>query len=218
MGRSTLRCVSWLHHRHSSDVAPLALANPRGTSDLKKKISTYWWFYVHYFYISNKDLLHSLCWWKIKAITAVEEFDAVVIFFRWLDYCAVLPDQSGGETRRAHPGAGIRSEAAGKLAAEAQHAAAQQRHAVPAASRRPWRTQWVAAHSATSDLLPAEVPIKLRVVSRRSKEQDSSFLMGGAGSSTCTQLLILLSHIWISGNISYLVRILLCLRPFIWNN
>lgn len=61
----------------------------------------------------------------------------------WLLACVVVSDQSGGETRWADPGAGISSEAAGKLTAEAQHAAAQQRHAVPAASRRPGHTQWV---------------------------------------------------------------------------
>lgn len=50
-------------------------------------------------------------------------------------------DQPGGEARRAHPGPGVGSEAEGQLPAEAQHAASQQRHAVPAAPRRPRRAQ-----------------------------------------------------------------------------
>ena len=53
----------------------------------------------------------------------------------------VIADQPGGEARGAHPGPGVRSEAKGELSAETQHAAAQQRHAVPAAARRPRRTQ-----------------------------------------------------------------------------
>lgn len=53
----------------------------------------------------------------------------------------VISDQPGGEARGADPGAGVSSEAAGKLAAETQHAAAQQRHAVPAAARWPGHTQ-----------------------------------------------------------------------------
>lgn len=53
----------------------------------------------------------------------------------------VISDQPGGEARGAHPGAGVSSEAAGQLAAETQHAAAQQRHAVPAAARWPGHAQ-----------------------------------------------------------------------------
>lgn len=53
----------------------------------------------------------------------------------------VLADQPGGEAHGAHPRPGVGSEAEGQLPAEAQHAAAQQRHAVPAAARRPRRTQ-----------------------------------------------------------------------------
>lgn len=53
----------------------------------------------------------------------------------------VIADQPGGEARGADPGAGVSSEAAGQLAAETQHAAAQQRHAVPAAARWPGHTQ-----------------------------------------------------------------------------
>lgn len=53
----------------------------------------------------------------------------------------VISDQSGGEARRAYPEPGVRFEAEGQLAAENQHATAQQRHAVPAAPRWPRRTQ-----------------------------------------------------------------------------
>lgn len=53
----------------------------------------------------------------------------------------VITDQPGGEARGAYPGPGVSSEAEGQLPAETQHAAAQQRHAVPAAARRPGRTQ-----------------------------------------------------------------------------
>lgn len=62
----------------------------------------------------------------------------------WSLGCCVVSDQPGGETRGADPGAGISAEAAGKLTAEAQHAAAQQRHAVPAAPCWPRHSQWVA--------------------------------------------------------------------------
>lgn len=58
----------------------------------------------------------------------------------WFVVC-VISDQPGGEARGADPGAGISSEAAGQLAAETQHAAAQQRHAVPAVACWPGRTQ-----------------------------------------------------------------------------
>lgn len=57
-----------------------------------------------------------------------------------LNMC-VIPDEPGGEARGADPGPGVSSEAEGQLAAETQHAAAQQRHAVPAAARRPRRSQ-----------------------------------------------------------------------------
>lgn len=53
----------------------------------------------------------------------------------------VISDQPGGEARGADPGAGVSAEAAGQLAAETQHAAAQQRHAVLAAARRPRHAQ-----------------------------------------------------------------------------
>lgn len=53
----------------------------------------------------------------------------------------VIADQPGGEAHGAHPRPGGGSEAAGQLPTEAQHAAAQQRHAVPAAARRPGCTQ-----------------------------------------------------------------------------
>lgn len=53
----------------------------------------------------------------------------------------VISDQFGGEARRADPEPGVRSEAEGQLAAENQHAAAQQRHAVPTTPRRPRRAQ-----------------------------------------------------------------------------
>ena len=53
----------------------------------------------------------------------------------------VIPDEPGGEACGANPGPGVGSEAEGQLSAETQHAAAQQRHAVPAAARRPGRTQ-----------------------------------------------------------------------------
>lgn len=57
-----------------------------------------------------------------------------------LNMC-VIPDEPGGEARGADPGPGVSAEAEGQLAAETQHAAAQQRHAVPAAARRPRRSQ-----------------------------------------------------------------------------
>ena len=53
----------------------------------------------------------------------------------------VVADEPGGEARGADPGPGVGPEAAGKLSAETQHAAAQQRHAVPAAARRARHTQ-----------------------------------------------------------------------------
>lgn len=53
----------------------------------------------------------------------------------------MITDQPGGEARRAHPEPGVSSEAEGQLSAETQHAAAQQRHAISAAARRPRRTQ-----------------------------------------------------------------------------
>ncbi len=52
-----------------------------------------------------------------------------------------VADQPGGEACRADPELGVGSEAERQLAAETQHAAAQQRHAVPAAARRPRHTQ-----------------------------------------------------------------------------
>lgn len=59
----------------------------------------------------------------------------------WFVVPRVISDQPGGEARGADPGAGVSSEAAGQLAAETQHAAAQQRHAVPATARRPGHAQ-----------------------------------------------------------------------------
>lgn len=53
----------------------------------------------------------------------------------------MVADRSGGEARGARPGPGGGAPSAGQLAAEAQQAAAQQRHAVPAAARRARRTQ-----------------------------------------------------------------------------
>lgn len=53
----------------------------------------------------------------------------------------VVADRPGGEAHGANPGPGVGSAAEGQLPAETQHAAAQQGHAVPAAARRPRRTQ-----------------------------------------------------------------------------
>lgn len=47
----------------------------------------------------------------------------------------MFADQPGGEAHGEDSGPGVGSEAEGRVAAEAQHAAAQQRHAVPAAAR-----------------------------------------------------------------------------------
>ena len=52
----------------------------------------------------------------------------------------VIADEPGGEARGANPQPGVGSEAERELTAEDQHAAAQQRHAVPAAARRARRT------------------------------------------------------------------------------
>lgn len=49
----------------------------------------------------------------------------------------MISDQPGGEACGAYPRPGVSSEAEGQLPAETQHAAAQQRHAVPAAACRP---------------------------------------------------------------------------------
>lgn len=53
----------------------------------------------------------------------------------------MIAEQPGGETRGEDSGSGVGSEAEGRVRAEAQHAAAQQRHAVPAAPRRARKTQ-----------------------------------------------------------------------------
>lgn len=53
----------------------------------------------------------------------------------------VIEDQPGGKACGADPEPGVSSEAERQLAAETQHAAAQQGHAVPAAARRSRRSQ-----------------------------------------------------------------------------
>jgi len=50
-------------------------------------------------------------------------------------------DQLGGEARGANPGPGVGPPPTRQLSAEAQHAAPQQRHAVPAAARHLRNTQ-----------------------------------------------------------------------------
>lgn len=53
----------------------------------------------------------------------------------------VITDQPGGEACGAYPEPGVGSETERQLPAETQHAAAQQRHAISAAPRRPRHTQ-----------------------------------------------------------------------------